>query len=91
MSTTAGNRRSGIAGSAWAESDLEQRQRLQAAFFPDGVIYEDGATIGTTKTSLFFARFAASEVEKSKLVDQTFTSWNPLTSWRRIEALRSAA
>ncbi len=58
------------AASAWRRADLDQRQRLQSTIFPDGVVC-DGGSVGTTKTSLFFSRFATGEIEKTSLVDQT--------------------
>ena len=55
------------AARAWADADLDQRQRLQAAIFPDGVVYAHG-DIGTAKTSLFFGRLATGELKKESLV-----------------------
>ena len=39
----------GDAGGLWREFDLDQRQRLQKALFPKGIVYQNGA-FGTAET-----------------------------------------
>jgi hypothetical protein len=40
----------------WLESSLDQRQKPQVSFFPDGLVFINSA-IGTTVSSLFFQSF----------------------------------
>ena len=54
----------------WLESSLEQKQRLQRVFFPDGVTYtRDG--FGTGQTNSFFHVFQVFSVEKVSLASPT--------------------
>lgn len=54
----------------WVESSLEQKQRLQRVFFPDGVTYTaDG--FGTAVTNSFFKVFQMFSVEKVSLASPT--------------------
>jgi multidrug resistance efflux pump len=54
----------------WLESSLEQKQRLQRVFFPDGVTYTaDG--FGTAVTNSFFNVFQMFSVEKATLASPT--------------------
>jgi len=53
-------------GRIWIEATLGQRQRIQAAIFPEGIPF-DGKAFGTAATCLAFNTFAASKVEKSGL------------------------
>ena len=54
----------------WLESTLEQKQRLQRVFFPDGVAYtKDG--FGTTPTNCFFSVLRGVSEEKATLASPT--------------------
>ncbi len=54
------------AGRLWTEADLDQRQRLQAVLFPEGLTF-DGETFGTAVTCLAFSFFRSVEGGKSTL------------------------
>jgi site-specific DNA recombinase len=51
----------------WMESSLEQKQRLQEIFFPQGVQYENGA-YRTTETSMIFFELEEIPAQKEGLV-----------------------
>jgi hypothetical protein len=55
----------------WAEGSLEQRQRLQDALFPSGVVYSDQTGFGTTETSLFFRCLAIADAKNAGLASPT--------------------
>ena len=54
----------------WLESTLEQKQRLQRVFFPDGVAYtKDG--FGTASSNCFFSVLRGVSEEKTTLASPT--------------------
>ena len=69
----------------------EQKQRLQRAFFPEGLRFKDGR-FGTAVTCLAFKQMSANSEGDSSLASQIFTSWNQIVAWlKRIETVRQAA
>jgi site-specific DNA recombinase len=54
----------------WSESSPDQKRRLQQAFFPDGVQFEDGE-YRTAKTSLLFYQLGPEQPRKEDLVALT--------------------
>ena len=81
----------------WIEAALDQRQRLQKLFFPEGLSF-DGAEFRTPLTCPFFMNIEGTSHQVSELVDQiTLSSNTPgdsntLVSWlREVAALRQAA
>ena len=54
----------------WLESTLEQKQRLQRVFFPDGVTYTK-AGFGTVPTNCFFTALRGISGEKATLASPT--------------------
>jgi hypothetical protein len=71
----------------WLESSLEQKQRLQQVFFPDGVTYtRDG--FGTAASSSFFNVFRELGSGKTTLAFLTKSSLNHFTkNMAKAEAL----
>ena len=60
----------GNAARLWAESSLEQKQRLQSVFFPQGLaLYKDG--FGTAVTSPLFNQLESLTVVESSLASPT--------------------
>jgi hypothetical protein len=55
-------------GRIWVEAALDQRQRIQAAIFPEGIPF-DGHTFGTAATCIAFNRNANRRTQK--------TVWRP--------------
>ena len=80
------------AADLWVQASLEQRQRFQQLFFPEGIAFDGNGFVGTAVTAPAFSYLRGSETGNEELVDQTSASWNPLLGWlRRIDALRGGA
>ena len=70
---------------------MNQKQRLQQVFFPDGVRFDGTKPVGTGATPPIF-NYLSQVSELKDLVDQNIASWNQLSGWlREIAALREAA
>jgi hypothetical protein len=75
----------------WVHASLDQRQRLQKLFFPQGVAFDGNGFVGTAITAPAFSYLQPVADGKERMVDQIFASSNPLVSWlRRIERLMRA-
>ena len=73
------------------QASLEQRQRFQHLFFPDGIAFGGNGFVRTAVTAPAFSYLRTIEDGNERLVDQTSASWNPMISWlRNVEALRTA-
>ena len=80
------------ASDLWIQASLEQRQRLQRLFFPEGVAFGGKAFNRTVVTASLFEYLRPLEGSNKNVVDQIFPRWNPLTSWmRHIEDFQRAA
>jgi hypothetical protein len=80
------------ASDLWIQSSLEQRQRLQRLFFPEGVAFSGKAFDRTAVTSSLFEYLRPHDGSKENVVAQICPRWNPLTSWmRHIEDFQRAA
>jgi hypothetical protein len=66
------------ASDLWIQASLEQRQRLQRLFFPEGVAFSGKAFDRTVVTSSLFEYLRPIEVSNENLVDQT--GIEPVTS-----------
>ena len=58
------------AAALWQDAPLDQRQRLQAALFPEGLRMRDGG-FGTVVTSLAFKYFGGNQGSNSALASPT--------------------
>ncbi|MGE0706297.1 MAG: recombinase family protein, partial [Vicinamibacterales bacterium] len=80
------------AADLWVQASLEQRQRFQQLFFPDGIAFDGNGFVGTAVTAPAFNYLRGIETGKEEVVAQIFPRWNPLTSWmRQIEDFQNAA
>ena len=80
------------ASNVWVQSSLNQKQRLQQLFFPDGIRFDGKRLVGTGLTLPVFNYLSPVSGEKKELVDQNRASSNPLISWLHlIDGLRAAA
>jgi hypothetical protein len=71
---------------------LEQRQRLQRLFFPEGVAFSGKAFDRTVVTSSLFEYLRPLDAPNKNVVDQNITSWNHVQEWlSRLDAVRRAA
>ena len=80
------------AADLWVQATLEQRQRFQQLFFPDGIAFDGKGFVGTRVTAPAFSYLRPIEDRNERMVAQIFPRWNPLTSWmRQIEEFQRAA
>jgi hypothetical protein len=80
------------AADLWVQASLEQRQRFQQLFFPDGIAFDGKGFVGTCVTAPAFSYLREIETENERMVAQICPRWNPLTSWmRQIEDFQRAA
>jgi hypothetical protein len=74
------------------QASLEQRERFQLFFFPEGIAFDGKGLVGTRVTAPAFSYLRATEAEKEGLVDQIFTRWNRVADWlREAERFATAA
>ena len=62
----------------WMEASLDQKQRLQSVFFPEGLRF-DGERFGTAATCLAFKEFQVVEAEDDEVASPRGHSllWKP--------------
>ena len=71
---------------------LEQRQRFQQLFFPDGIAFDGNGFVRTALTAPAFSYLRPIRGANEGVVDQNSASWNRVTSWLRVmDALRRVA
>ncbi len=74
------------------QASLEQKQRLQSLFFPEGLTFDGTAFNRTNVTGCAFSYLERSEAGRYEMVALTFASWNLISGWlTRLDALRRAA
>jgi hypothetical protein len=59
------------ASDLWVQASLDQRQRFQQLFFPDGIAFDGNRFIGTGATAPAFSYLREIRTEKEGFVDQT--------------------
>jgi hypothetical protein len=69
------------AADLWGQASLEQRQRFQQLFFPDGISFEENGFVRTAVTAPAFSYLRTIDDGNERLVAQIFTRWNRLTDW----------
>jgi site-specific DNA recombinase len=80
------------AADLWVQASLDQRQRFQQLFFPDGIAFDGNRFVRTDVTTPAFSYLREIGTGNEGLVAQIFPRWNPLTSWmRQIEDFQRAA
>ena len=62
----------------WVQSSLDQRQRFQLLFFPEGISFDGAGFVGTAAIATAFSYLPGSGTGKESLVDQT--GIEPVTS-----------
>jgi hypothetical protein len=74
----------------WDHAPLDQEQRLQAVFFPEGVTF-DGEQIRTAATCLAFTQLPEFNGAEEGLASPTESDSNRLLAWlRECDDLRRA-
>ena len=66
------------ASELWEQASLEQRQRFQQLFFPDGIAFDGNRLVGTGATAPAFSYLPEIKTEDEGLVD--LTGIEPVTS-----------
>ena len=66
------------AADLWVQSSLDQRQRFQQLFFPDGLAFGGNGFVGTAVTAAAFSDLPGFGAGKEGLVD--LTGIEPVTS-----------
>ena len=69
------------AADLWVQASLEQRQRFQQLFFPDGIAFDGNRFVGTRVTAPAFSYLREIETGNERMVDQSSASWNQIVSW----------
>ena len=59
------------AADLWVQASLEQRQRFQQLFFPDGIAFDGKGFVGTRVTAPAFSYLREIESENERMVDLT--------------------
>src|SRR5689334_25017482 len=79
------------AADLWVQASLDQRQRFQQLFFPDGIAFDGNRFIGTGITAPDFSYLRGIKTGNERMVDQNSVSWNRMAIWlRRMDELRHA-
>jgi hypothetical protein len=71
------------AADLWIQASLEQRQRLQRLFFPEGVAFSGKSFDRTVVTSSLFEYLRPLDGPQENLVDQICPRWNRVADWLR--------
>jgi hypothetical protein len=66
------------AADLWVQASLEQRQRFQQLFFPEGIAFDGNGFVGTGVTAPAFSYLRTIEERNERMVDQT--GIEPVTS-----------
>lgn len=80
------------ASNLWVQSTLDQKQRLQHLFFPDGIRFNREKLVGTGTTLPVFNYLNPVSGAEKELVDLTSASWNQIAKWLQgLELLQRAS
>ena len=71
------------AADLWVQASLEQRQRFQQLFFPDGITFDGKGFVGTRVTAPAFSYLRGIQTGNERMVAQIFPRWNRLSDWLR--------
>ena len=66
------------ASDLWVQASLDQRQRFQQLFFPNGIAFDGNRFVGTGATAPAFSYLGTIEDRNERVVDQT--GIEPVTS-----------
>jgi hypothetical protein len=77
------NRLDAAADLSHGQASLEQRQRFQRLFFPDGIAFDGNGFVGTAVTAPAFSYLRGTEGGNERMVDLNSASWNQHQHWLR--------
>jgi len=63
------------------QASLDQKQRLQQLFFPEGVAFDGNRFNRTATTASLFKYLAPGENAEESVVTLTFANWNLVRQW----------
>jgi hypothetical protein len=69
------------ASDLWAQASLDQRQRLQQLFFPEGIAFDGKRFVRTAVSTPAFSYLTEIQPSKTNLVAQIFPRWNRMADW----------
>jgi hypothetical protein len=80
------------AADLWVQASLEQRQRFQQLFFPNGIAFDGDHFVRTGVTAPDCSYLRQIEAGNEGLVDLIFPRWNRVADWlEEAERLSTAA
>jgi len=80
------------AADLWVQASLEQRQRLQRLFFPDGVVFDRNRFVRTGLRTHAFKYLTSVEPAENNLASLMPASWSQTVEWLRLlEGLHRAS
>ena len=71
------------AADLWVQASLEQRQRFQQLFFPDGIAFDGNGFVRTALTAPAFSYLRPIRGANEDMVDQNSVGWNQMLAWLR--------
>lgn len=76
----------------WVQASLDQKQRLQALFFPEGISFDGSRFNRTAVTAPFFSYLRAENAGAEKVVGLNYASWNRINVFLKgLQHLKQAA
>jgi hypothetical protein len=80
------------ASDLWVQASLEQRQRFQRLFFPEGIAFDGNGFVGTRVTAPAFSYLRPIEGGNEGVVAQICPRWNRVQPWfELVGAFKDAA
>lgn len=80
------------ASDLWVQASLNQRQRLQQLFFPEGIAFDGNRFNRTAITAPLFNYLSPVQSAEENVVSLNFASWNQLERWVwELDGLRRVA
>jgi len=80
------------AADLWVQASLDQRQRFQQLFFPEGIAFDGNGFVGTAVTAPAFNYLRPIGTANEGLVDQNRASWNQMAAWlKSLDGLQRVA
>ena len=64
------------AADRWVQASLEQRQRFQELFFPEGIAFDGKGFVATRVTARAFSYLQGIPTGNERMVAQIFPRWN---------------
>jgi len=76
----------------WVQASLNQKQRLQQLFFPDGIAFDGKRFVRTAVAAQTFNYLTCADGSENQVASLLPASWNQIIPWlRQIDGLRRAA